>query len=309
MKMRVLITGIEGFVGPHLKNVLEQNDIEVYGSYLLDPVLSSPNFFHMDLLDKSEIRSVLSKIQPDAIFHLAGFSSVRQSFENPNLCKKVNIEGTENILKTLIELEFNPNIVVVSSGEVYGIPKFTPITESHPIAPRSPYGESRLLQEEICLKYFREHDMQIKISRSFNHTGPGQPDVFVTPSFAHQIVNIERGFQKKIRVGNLHVIRDFCDVRDVSRAYYALMTNGSSGEIYNVCSGKGYEIQHLLDILISNSTSEITIEKDESRIPPKDIPILVGDYTKLKTETNWFPEIPFEKTLYDVLNYWRNSPN
>jgi GDP-4-dehydro-6-deoxy-D-mannose reductase len=307
MSMRVIITGIEGFVGPHLKNELEQNKIEVFGTYLLDPVHSSPNFFHMDVLNPSEIHTVLFDIQPDAIIHLAGFSSVRKSFEQPALCKKVNVDGTENLLKTVARLGLTPKILMINSGEIYGIPQSLPITESHSLSPRSPYGESRILQEKVCQNYIEELGFHIVIARSFNHTGPGQTESFAIPGFAKQIVAIERGEQRPLFVGNLQAIRDYSDVRDVVRAYYALLLQGKNEERYNVCSGNGYRMQDLLNILKSLANVDIHVQVDPSRLRPTDIPELIGDYTKIRIATGWTPQIPIETTLFDVLEFWRNS--
>jgi len=163
------------------------------------------------------------------------------------------------------------------------------------------------MQEEICQKFIEEYNFQIMITRSFNHTGPGQIDSFAIPSFAHQIVAIERDVQQKLLVGNLQAIRDFSDVRDVVRAYHTLLLQGKSGEKYNVCTGKGYTMQYLLDTLVSYADVDVKIEVDSSRLRPSDIPELIGDNSKIKTTTGWSPEIPLEQTLKNVLEYWRGK--
>ena len=304
--MKFLVTGIEGFVGPHLERFLQSQDCEVIGTYLeMDSPL--PNYIKMDLTDISEVSAVISEVQPEYVIHLAGFSSVGKSFEQPELCNQINVEGTKNLLDAIIQNHLKPKILIVSSGEVYGNPAIIPIAENSPLIATSPYAQSRIDQEKLCLDYCKKPKLFIVISRSFNHTGPGQLDNFVISSFAKQIVQIERGFQENILVGNLDAVRDFSDVRDIVRAYYSLIMNGKKGEIYNICSGNGYSIKDLLDKLIALSDHEIIIEVDPDRVRPLDIPVLIGDNSKFVQDCNWQSEIPIEQTLEDVLTFWRNQ--
>jgi GDP-4-dehydro-6-deoxy-D-mannose reductase len=304
--MRALVTGAEGFVGPHLIDYLEKLGIETYGTYL-HTVTIKKNFLHMDVTDKKEVYNIIKKIRPDYLFHLAGFSSVKKSFETPELCRKINTEGTRNILDAILENGLNTRMLLVSSVEVYGKPQSVPITEDHQLNPQTPYGESKLMQELICKEYVKKHGIFVVISRSFNQTGPGQTDSFVIPSFAKQIALIEKGQQDSIKVGNIEVIRDFSDVRDVIRAYYKLLEKGKKGEIYHVCSGKGYKIKELLSGLVSLSTKDIRIDEDPDKLRNIDLVNIIGDNTKLIQAIGWRPEIPMEKTLGDVLEYWRKN--
>ena len=304
--MKALVTGIEGFVGPYLSSFLVNQGIEVFGTFFA-PTSPGNNLYHMDVTNKQEVESVIQKVCPDHVFHLAGFSSVAASFSNPYACKKINVEGTKNLLDAIASTGIKTKILIVSSAEVYGKPRFIPITEKHPVNPLSPYAESRVEQERACLAYAKEHKLDIVISRSFNHSGPGQSDTFVLSSFAKQIAMIEKGKQSSLKVGNLDAIRDFSDVRDVVKVYYLLLKRGKSKEIYNVCSGKGYSIKELLEMLIKKSSMSIVTESDPARLRKSDIPILVGDNSKCVKRTRWQRAYPIEKELADILAYWREK--
>jgi GDP-4-dehydro-6-deoxy-D-mannose reductase len=261
----------------------------------------------MDVTDPINVMEIIEKTRPDYIFHLAGFSSVAASFQNRDVCKKINVGGTQNILEAVVKAKIKPHILIVSSAEVYGKPAFIPITEKHPLDPQSPYAESRIEQERVCSDYIKNHKVHIVISRSFNHSGPGQSDTFALSNFSKQIAMIEKGLQGSIKVGNLDAIRDFSDVRDVVKAYYLLSVNGKKGEVFNVCSGKGHAIKELLGILLNLSSMQIAIEADPARLRPSDIPVLVGDNTKCTSRVGWRPTIPIESTLENLLEFWRKK--
>ncbi len=301
-----LVTGSEGFVGPYLVSLLKAEGYTVFRTDLRGPS-EQKDFYTLDVTDREKVFKVIEETKPDYIFHLAGFSSVKASFDHPELCKQINVEGTRNVLDAIAETTPKAKILVVSSAEVYGTPEKLPITEEHPISAKTPYGESRLLQEALCRESSDKKGLQVVITRSFNHTGPGQQDIFVIPSFARQITQIEKGKQDSIKVGNLDAIRDFSDVRDVVKAYLLLIEKGVSGELYNVCSGKGHSIKSLLDKMIAISSANIKIEHDPVRMRKIYIPELIGDNTKLKEATGWKPEIMIEQTLIDTIEYWRNK--
>ena len=198
------------------------------------------------------------------------------------------------------------------SSEEYGLvkPDEVPIKETNPLRPLSPYGVSKIAQDMLSYQYAKSYGMKIVITRGFNHTGPRRGSVFVASNFAKQIVEIEKGKKKPvIEVGNLEAKRDFTDVRDMVRGYWLAVQKGVPGERYNLCSGKAISIQELLDMLLKLSTVEITVKQDPSRMRPSDVQILLGDNTKFKELTGWSPEIPFEKTLKDLLDYWREKIN
>lgn len=304
--MKALVTGIEGFVGPYLIEYLSSLGIETTGTYLAGNI-TGDNRYHMDVTDDLEVSEIIKKVRPDYIFHLAGFSSVASSFNNPEKCTKINVGGTENILKSIIDAGIKPRMLIVSSAEVYGKPVSIPITERHPLNPLSPYAESRVAQERLCATYIKKYRLHIVISRSFNHSGPGQSDAFVLSNFSKQIALIEKGMQTRLKVGNLDAIRDFSDVRDVVKAYYLLLKKGKRSETFNVCSGKGYAIKMLLDMLLRLSKTKIVAETDPARLRPSDIPILVGDNRACISRTGWKPMVRIEKTLEDLLAYWRGK--
>ena len=279
-KKIALITGINGFVGPYLKDELNSNGYDVYSIDLNETSNQSGHkIIRCDLTDFDSVYNAISKIKPDVIFHLAGFSSVAKSFENPEICFKINVDGTKNLLDAVIKAGINPKILVISSSEVYGKPKYNPIDESHPLNPISPYGESRVKQEKLCLEYIKKHNLKIIISRSFNHTGPNQPETFVIPSFKKQIRDAKDG--DIISVGNLDVVRDFSDVRDVVKAYCILLKKGHIGEIYNVGSGNAYKLREVLDTLIKKSGKTLIIQVDKERYRKADIEEQVCDTKKL----------------------------
>lgn len=272
MARKALITGINGFVGPYLQHELEKNGYDVYG---IDLNGGSDKIFSCDITNFDSVLDVMLKIKPDFIFHLAGFSSVAKSFENPELCFKINVDGTKNLLDAVVKSGLKPRVLIVSSAEVYGRPKYIPIDEKHPLDPVSPYGKSRVEQEKLALSY----NLPVIISRSFNHTGPGQPATFVIPSFKKQVSEAKDG--DTIFVGNLDLVRDFSDVRDVVHAYRTLIEKGKVGEVYNVGSGVGYKLRDILDKMIKESGKKLKVEVDPKKYRDVDIPKLVCDNKKI----------------------------
>ncbi len=268
---KALITGISGFVGPYLKKELEANGYKVYG---MDRHGSEKHVLKCDITDYSSVYNIIKKTRPDYIFHLAGFSSVSKSFVEPELCHDINVNGTKNLLDAVVSHKLKPRILIVSSADIYGEPEYMPIDEKHPVRPVSPYGVSRAEQEKLALSY----DLPIIISRSFNHTGPGQSDRFVIPSMRKQIGDAKDG--ASIYVGNLECIRDFSDVRDVVRAYRILAEKGKPGEIYNVGSGKGINLRELLMRLIKDSGKDIKVVMEKKRLRKNDISRQVCDNRK-----------------------------
>ena len=186
------------------------------------------------------------------------------------------------------------------------LPEETTIKESNPLRPFSPYAVSKVAQDLMGYQYHQSYGLHAVRTRGFNHTGPRRGDVFVTSNFARQIVDVEKGRQAPvIHVGNLEAVRDFTDVRDTAVAYYLALEKGKPGDVYNVATGKGYKIREMLDILLSFSTVKIETRQDPKRMRPSDVELLLGDATKLRTETGWEPRYKFEQTMKDLLDYWR----
>ncbi len=314
---RALVTGITGFVGSYLAELLLSKNYEVYGiarwrskTENIEHVKSRLKIIEADLNDAHSIYNAIHKIKPDEIYHLAAQSFVPASWTAPADTIKTNVIGTINLYEAVRKAAINPKIQVACSSEEYGLvhPDEVPIKETNPLRPLSPYGVSKVAQDMLSFQYFKSYGLRIIITRGFNHTGPRRGEVFVCSSFAKQIAEIEKGLKEaEIKVGNLDTIRDFTDVRDMVRGYNLALERGRAGERYNICSGKGYKIKEVLDILLKMSDKDIKIEKDPQKMRPSDVPILIGDNSKFKEQTGWEPEIPFKKTLKDLLDYWRKK--
>lgn len=311
--MRILITGVGGFVGRHLFNTLckQYPDAIIHGTAIDEPPRMGDRLkYHLiDLKNYAVISDLIAEVQPDQIYHLAAQASPRRSFVIPWETLENNIKSQLNIIQSCVALKLQPRILVISSAEIYGPvrPEQQPINEDAPLRPTNPYGVSKVTQDMLGLQYYLSHKLPILRVRPFNHFGPGQSEGFVATDFAAQVARIEAGLQENvIEVGNLAAERDFTDVRDVVEAYTQLVEKGTAGDVYNVASGKPYSIQYLLDVLLQYSTVDIQVKVSEARMLPIDVPIVRGDATRLRQLTGWQPNIPFETTLLDVLNDWRN---
>tara|TARA_Y100000768_G_scaffold235756_1_gene178296 strand:- start:3234 stop:4142 length:909 start_codon:yes stop_codon:yes gene_type:complete len=295
--MKALITGSAGFVGQHLAEHLSSEGDEVFCS---DISLGGP-----DLLDPAGITGLLSKIQPDYVYHLAGQADVKASWEDPLTTFRVNAEGTLNVLLAC-QLSNVKKVLCVSSAEVYGSVQKSdlPITERHALNPSNPYATSKSAAEILC-KQMNSQNLEIMRARSFNHFGPGQKEDFVATALAKRMLSAQQLGQPEITVGNLKTIRDFTDVRDVVRAYRLILTKGEGGNVYNVCSGIGREILDLATALLSQINSELDLKVDPKLYRPADTPVLVGDYSKLHKQTGWEPRIEFEQTIKDIIESTR----
>lgn len=302
---KVLITGIEGFVGNYLAGYLSSLNYNIYGTYFAIPQKPNYKTYYCDIRNYSEVLRVIKTIKPKVIFHLAAQSSVSQGEKNIKETFAINTLGTLNILEAVREVKIKPRIIYISSCEVYGRSN-KKLTENTPPNPVSFYALSKLCAEKICLYYVNQYDFDIVILRPFSHTGPGQAEYFIFPSVAKRIAEIEVGKRKPVlQVGNIKVKRDYLDVSDVIRAYYLAMKKGKSGEIYNITSGKPYTIEKCIDFLLSLSQKKIKVKVVKSLIRANDIPILTGSAKKFSTLTGWKPEVSFFTTLADLLNYYR----
>jgi GDP-4-dehydro-6-deoxy-D-mannose reductase len=265
------------------------------------------DFHECDIRDFSRLAGILRSIKPDAVAHLAAWSSAGLSFKNPTEAFEVNTQGTVNLLEAVKNAGIQPRVLTVSSCEVYTSPEGRDsLREDSPIGPVNPYGLGKACSELVAFHYQSVWDVDLTVVRPFNHTGPWQTDVFVLPSFAKQVAEAEKGLREpKLSVGNLDVVRDFTDVKDVVTAYRLLLERRPPGSVYNVCSGRGYVIRELVDQLITRSTVKMDVQTDQDRWRKAETPALVGDNTLIAKDLGWRPQIPMEKTLEDLLAHWR----
>lgn len=311
--VKYLITGANGFCGRHLADVLNDGNNRVYGISRSIPdelIAQHPNvtYEQCNLIDHTSVYNLLNKIKPDCIFHLAAESSVGSSWKNPVNMMNNNVLSQINIFEAVRELELSTRIIVAGSSEEYGLitESDLPVNEKCCFNPLSTYAVSKVSQDMLAYQYYKSYDMDIIRVRSFNLTGPGRPPTYALSSFAYQIAEIEKKKSENIiSVGNLDVKRDYTDVRDAVKGYYKIALKAKPGAVYNLCSGKAYNLKDLLNILISFSTTEVNVEIDRSKYRPSDLPIMLGDNTKIKTEIGWVPKIDIKTTLNDLLDYWR----
>jgi GDP-4-dehydro-6-deoxy-D-mannose reductase len=256
------------------------------------------------------VSSILRSVKPDYIFHLAAQPLTSLSHKDPWHTLDINIHMQLNILEAVRQLELPCRVLVVGSSEVYGMvqPDELPVTEENPLRPMNPYGVSKVAQDMLGLQYWLSYGLETIRVRPFNHIGPRQRPGFVAPDFAKQVAEAEAGLRAPvIRVGSLDVARDFSDVRDVVRAYYLAVTRGEAGEVYNIGSGEARSIRSLLEGLLALSNIPLAYDEDAAQVRKVDVPSVQADYSKFNRQTGWTAEIPFEKSLSDILHYWRTT--
>lgn len=312
--MRILITGIEGFVGRYLSRELLGRGYLVFGTFFaseeIEELRESSTLFSCDITDSEMIEEVLRKVKPDGIFHLAAQSSAAISFQDVKNTFKVNVNGTLNLLEGMKKYSPLAKLILITSCEVYGGvgPEWIPTNERAPLLPLSPYATSKACQDMLGYQYAKSFGLRIIRIRPFPHTGPGHSSVFAIPNFAKQIAEIEDKKQEPvIFVGNLDSKRDFTDVRDMVKAYVLAIEKGKEGECYNIGSEKSFSMKDVLDILLEMANVKIEVKHDAGRFRPLDVPFLLSDCSKFMGETSWKPEIQLKKTLQDVLEYWRRK--
>jgi len=325
--LKILITGIGGFVGKHLTSYLVREeserenhkilgvDINLEGFNLDDYGVYSRNIEleKVDLTDREKVFDVIKRFEPDHLYHLAAQSSVSYSWENPIETFRVNVFGGVNILEGVRAFCPECSVLMACTAEEYGEvdskDESEPINENFKIYPQNPYAISKSALDFFSSVYSVAYGLPVFISRSFNHIGPGQSEIFVASDFARQIALIDRGMQEPvIRAGNIECYRDFLDVRDAVKAYFYIINRGNKGQAYNVCSGEKTKISDLLDILISLSeTQNIRVEVDSSKLRAIDVKVIYGDNSKLRTHTGWSPEYSLKKSLEDTLGYWKKK--
>jgi len=312
-RARVLVTGAAGFVASHLGEMgAAEGTFDLVGLQRPTSVTRVlPDGFvagvEADLLDRDGLKEAVAEARVDEIIHLAGQSSVHESYRNPGGTLLANVLGTQHLLFAAERANVR-RVLVVGSADEYGDvrPEDGLLREDRPLAPHSPYGVSRVAQGALCAEFARRGTVEIVRTRTFPHTGRRRGAVFAESSFARQIAEIEiEGAPPIIQVGNLDAIRDFSDVREVIRAYLLLLRHGKSGAVYNVCSGRGVAMRELLDALIAMSSARVEVRVDPSRLRPADLPVLVGDPSRLRDATGFAPSGDLKSALAELLADWR----
>jgi GDP-4-dehydro-6-deoxy-D-mannose reductase len=305
----VLVTGAAGFAGSHVVQALAgEADVVGWTHHAVPPdeILRLATWVRVDLLNPSDVREAIGRLRPAAVIHCAGAPNVGRSWRDTMTPFSVNVLATHHLFDALRCAGTRCRVVVPGSATVYA-PSRSVLTEESPIGPPNPYALSKFAQEQLALRAAREDGVDVIVTRSFNHTGPRQSAAFAAPNMARQVAMIEAGMAAPlISVGNLDAQRDFTDVRDMARAYIALLQSGTPSTLYNVASGSARSMRAVLDALIARARVKVTVETDPALMRPTDTPIIVGDASKLRDATGWRPEIPFDRTLDDLLNYWRS---
>jgi len=302
----VLVTGAAGFAGSHLIEHLAGR-CDLSGWTRSGPpadIARLARWTRVDLLDRERVRTEILALRPTAVYHCAGAAHVADSWQDTALSLASNVLTTHYLLDALRRAGGASRVVIPGSATVYAV-SASPLHEDSALAPASPYALSKLAQEQLGRRAVAEDGVDVILLRAFNHTGPRQSSTFAVSGMARQIAEIERGGDPVIRVGNLDAQRDLTDVRDTVRAYALLMERGVAGTVYNVASGVARSMRAVLDALVERSRAPVEIALDPARLRPHDIPVLVGDPTRLRAATGWAPLIGFDRMLDDLLEYWR----
>jgi len=310
MPATILVTGAGGFAGSHLLDLLAGDNVAIAAWHRPGsaPRTAGPSvrWEAVDLLDRGAVREAIARTRPSAVYHCAASAHVGKAWDSTESTFAVNVLGTHHLCDALRREDLRVQFLMPSSAMIYR-PSSDAMTEDDPLVPPNPYGLSKLAQELLALRSIPD-GIDVRVARAFNHIGPRQDPFFAAPGFARRIADIERGrWAPEISVGNLDAQRDLTDVRDTVRAYRLILERGLPGRPYNVCSGRAVTIRHLLDLLIARARCPVTVKIDPARYRPNDNPILLGDPSRLRDELGWTPEIPLERTVDDLLEYWRGK--
>jgi len=312
---KALITGIKGFAGSHLAELLLAKGYQVIGLdhgagglANIDHIVERLELHDCDLRDPERVHQVLELTKPDEVYHLAAIAHVPTSYRDVRLTLDVNLYGTFNLFEAVKAAAREARVLFVGTASEYGTVSESdiPIRENTPLRPVDPYGVSKASAEMLAYQYHRSYGLHIVRVRPFNHIGPRQSPDYVVASLAKQIAEIEKGLREPvITVGNLEAKRDLTDVRDMVLAYWLAVQQGRPGEVYNICSETAYSIGELLESLRSLATMTVEVRQDPERLRRTDAPIVLGDCTRFRELTGWKPQIPMDATLRDTLDYWR----
>ena len=316
--MRVLVTGIDGFVGPWAAAALRAAGHEVHGLVRRPPsprlvaLGLPPQALHTgDVTDPARLAEVLGAAAPDAVLHLASVAFVPAAERDPFTAYRTNVLGTLAVLSSVRAQAPRSRVLVVTSGDVYGDPRpeDLPLTEDAPLRPRSVYGASKAAADVTAAQWARAYGLDVVRARPFNHTGPGQDAAYVCSALARQLAAIEAGRQDAVlRVGNVDPVRDFSDVRDVAAGYVALLERGQTGEAYNLCAGEGISVAEVIALLRARARVPVRVHSDPALRRTNDPPRIVGSHARATAHTGWTPSIPFADTLAALLDDFRSRP-
>ncbi len=305
----VLVTGASGFAGSHLLDALATAGSPVVAWRRAGrpaPLRPHVAWETIDILDRDAVGRAIARLRPREVYHCAGAAHVGGSWGDATTSLAINVLGTHHLVEALRDHAGDASVLVPSSALVYA-PSSRPLREDDPRVPSSPYGISKLAQELIGLAGGGLEAPRIFVARAFNHFGPRQSAAFVGSAFAQQIAEIEAGRSApQLSVGNLEARRDLTDVRDTVRAYVAIVSRGIAGRPYNVCSGTAVAVRDLLDMLLARARVSIDVTVDPARYRPNDVPLVVGDPSRIAHEVGWTPSIPLSTTVDDLLAYWRS---
>ena len=309
MNETVVVTGASGFAGGHLLDLLIQDHQPLVGWQRPGAALPSHNsnvrWMAVDMLDSAVVRQAIGETRPAVIYHCAGAAHTARSWRNAASTLEANVLGTHHLFEALRAAHLKSRVLVPGSALVYR-PSDQILAEDATISPQSPYATSKLAQELLGVRVVREEALSVFLTRSFNHLGPRQDPSFAASSFARQLARIEAKLEPPvIHVGNLEARRDMTDVRDVVRAYRDIVARGRPGRVYNVCSGRAFPIADILQRLVALARVQVEIRVDVTRLRPNDVPLLLGDARRIREEVGWSPAIPIDRTLADLLDYWR----
>jgi GDP-4-dehydro-6-deoxy-D-mannose reductase len=316
--MRAMVTGVTGFVGGHLaEHLMAEGDLVVGISSSgrwpsgLEEIGRSVRLEAFDLAgtDTAGLADMLARERPEAIYHLAAQANPQASVSDPRGTWALNLGGTLTLLEAAKLSGLRPRVVIVGSGVCYGnpAPEYMPVKEDCPLRPNNPYSASKAAADLLGVQHYLGHGTDVVMARPFNHAGPRQSSTYVLSALARQVAEVEAGVKPRVEVGNLDIVRDFTDVRDVVRAYRLLALKGTPGEIYNLGSGRGTKLADALDFLRSKASAPVEVFVDPARVRPVDQPLLVADASKLRAATGWAPGLTIEQTLEDMLAYWRSN--
>ncbi len=315
--MKALVTGANGFAGTHLVRLLLSERWRVLGvtndlglNPDLEPDGVSLRLEEIDICDREALLPLLESFRPEVVFHLAAVTGAGLTRRAVDDLYRVNVAGTQNLMFCLLEAGLLVTILVTGSGAVYGTSgssQAPAVAETARIAPETLYGASKLAQESLAAAFGRAGRLNVLVTRAFNYTGPGEGPGMACSAFARQIVECEMKGGGAVRVGNLDSYRDYCDVRDVVRAYFMVATKPGAEGVFNVCSGRAVRMRQILDGLVSLARVKVSVETDPARVRAVDTSFQRGDCSRIRELVGWSPRIPLEKTLSDVMDFWREK--